>query len=237
MIEVTTAYDKHLNAISDFAELVYWRILPHTDDCGRFDADPVQIKARCFPLKKKTETCIYKAMCEIIEIGLWQVYKSGDKIVLQYNREAFNRINAVLTKNNTKGSEYPEPDGFLSLLEYQKHVEGSCLTRHIISKEYKVKGKEYKVEGKKEDDLNLKQKQLELEIMEYQGEFPLDMLKAFWNYWSEPNLTKTKMKKELEKTWDTKRRLETWKRNGEKFNKNGTNGNNGHSDTLILKTI
>ena len=59
--------------------------------------------------------------------------------------------------------------------------------------------------------------ELELAIMEYKGEYPVEMLQAFWEYWSEPNQSRTKMRKELQKTWDTKRRLKTWADRESKF--------------------
>lgn len=37
-----------------------------------------------------------------------------------------------------------------------------------------------------------------------------EMVRAFFDYWTEPNKSKTKMRFELEKTWDLKRRLNTW---------------------------
>ena len=37
-----------------------------------------------------------------------------------------------------------------------------------------------------------------------------DMVREFYNYWTEPNKSGTKMRYELEKTWDAKRRLTTW---------------------------
>jgi len=43
----------------------------------------------------------------------------------------------------------------------------------------------------------------------------------FINYWTEPNRSNTKMKFELEKTWETKRRLSRWvKMSNKSFNKN-----------------
>lgn len=36
------------------------------------------------------------------------------------------------------------------------------------------------------------------------------MLDDFYNYWSEPTKNGKKMRFELEKTWDTKRRLKRW---------------------------
>lgn len=40
-------------------------------------------------------------------------------------------------------------------------------------------------------------------------EYDKNMLEAFFDYWSEPN-KKGKMKWELEKTWELKRRLKRW---------------------------
>ena len=44
------------------------------------------------------------------------------------------------------------------------------------------------------------------------------IVKEFFDYWSEPNKSKTKMRFEQQKTWDTKRRLQRWANNnfGEK---------------------
>lgn len=40
--------------------------------------------------------------------------------------------------------------------------------------------------------------------------YPKAMIRDFFNYWSEANASRTKMKFELERTWDTKLRLTTW---------------------------
>lgn len=47
----------------------------------------------------------------------------------------------------------------------------------------------------------------------------IEEIKKFVSYWTEPNKSKTKIKWELEKTWDMKRRVGTWMRNSVKFNK------------------
>lgn len=49
------------------------------------------------------------------------------------------------------------------------------------------------------------------------NKFGVDMVKNFYGYWSEPNQSKRKMKFELEKTWDTSRRLETWSKRENTF--------------------
>jgi hypothetical protein len=47
-------------------------------------------------------------------------------------------------------------------------------------------------------------------LNEFRNEYPLETLRAFYSYWSEPNKSFTKMKYELQETWDTRRRLATW---------------------------
>ncbi|QDP65343.1 MAG: hypothetical protein Tp1124SUR00d2C54018391_4 [Prokaryotic dsDNA virus sp.] len=51
------------------------------------------------------------------------------------------------------------------------------------------------------------------EVNEFHKKYSKDMRINFCNYWTEPNKSKTKMKFELEKTWDTQRRLSRWANN------------------------
>ena len=48
------------------------------------------------------------------------------------------------------------------------------------------------------------------DIMVNDNNYPKEMLAKFFDYWSEPNPSNTKMRKELEKTWSLTRRLKTW---------------------------
>ena len=48
------------------------------------------------------------------------------------------------------------------------------------------------------------------------------MIRQFYDYWIEPNKSRTKMRYELEQTWDTKRRLNTWA-SRENINRRRTN--------------
>lgn len=59
------------------------------------------------------------------------------------------------------------------------------------------------------------------EALEFVSEYDESVLKNFISYWTEKNKSKTKMRFELQKTWDTKRRLETWNRNNDKFSSKG----------------
>ena len=47
-------------------------------------------------------------------------------------------------------------------------------------------------------------------LVSYVGQYPKEMIRAFFDYWSELNKSETKMRYELEKTWELPRRLATW---------------------------
>lgn len=51
------------------------------------------------------------------------------------------------------------------------------------------------------------------EFKAFVNDYPIETLKEFYDYWIEPNKSKTKMKFEMEKTWDLNLRLKKWARN------------------------
>jgi len=56
--------------------------------------------------------------------------------------------------------------------------------------------------------------------------FGKQMVREFFDYWTEPNKSHSRMRFELERTWDLEKRLQTWEKNESIFNKNGTNQRN-----------
>ncbi len=76
------------------------------------------------------------------------------------------------------------------------------------------------VEAKKQKEaeaLALRQNEFFNELAAYVNEYGRVMIRSFYDHWSESTPTGNKMKKELPKTWETKKRLATWKRNEGKF--------------------
>jgi hypothetical protein len=57
-------------------------------------------------------------------------------------------------------------------------------------------------------------------LVPFVQEFSKDTIRAFFDYWSEAGKN-GKMKFEMQKTWETKLRLCTWKRNESGFNRSG----------------
>lgn len=60
------------------------------------------------------------------------------------------------------------------------------------------------------DDLQKRKESFKNELAPFVEIYGREMLNAFFSYWTEPNKSKTKMGFELQRTWDTSRRLATW---------------------------
>lgn len=82
--------------------------------------------------------------------------------------------------------------------------------------------------GIREDKIKLDNNKTSLEtrtlafkdkLVPFKNKYEMDLLKNFFQYWTEPNLSKTKMLFELQKTFDIERRLVTWASRQKDFNK------------------
>jgi len=69
---------------------------------------------------------------------------------------------------------------------------------------------EKKKKSTPKNSLQDEQKEFYETLKDYTETYDKSMLRAFYNYWSEPNQAGNKMRCRLERTWDVKRRLETW---------------------------
>lgn len=82
---------------------------------------------------------------------------------------------------------------------YEKHMKNICSTYDKHMEDIN-------------ENINKREDKFREEVLTY-SKYPTQMLNKFISYWTEPNKSKTKMRYELERTWDTKRRLDTWARN------------------------
>ena len=60
-------------------------------------------------------------------------------------------------------------------------------------------------------------------VAEYKDKYPKQTLRDFYNYWTEPNKTLTKMRFEMEDTWELGRRLSRWVTHDKDFTKSTAN--------------
>ena len=65
-----------------------------------------------------------------------------------------------------------------------------------------------------------KSEKFKSEVFSY--EYPKEMLNDFYDYWSEPNKSKTKERWQLQPTFEISRRLKTWAKREKSFNKKQT---------------
>lgn len=63
---------------------------------------------------------------------------------------------------------------------------------------------------------SLSEEEFKYSLIEFVDEFTKQTVRAFFEYWSEKD-SKGKMRFQLQKTWDSKKRLTTWKNNESKF--------------------
>lgn len=60
------------------------------------------------------------------------------------------------------------------------------------------------------NDLDKRRKVFYETLRPFLSKYPPDMLRKFYDYWSEMNKSGTKMRYELERTWEVSKRLATW---------------------------
>ena len=71
----------------------------------------------------------------------------------------------------------------------------------------------------KENNIDGRKRLFQEKTSEYIPQYGKEMIGEFVDYWTEPNPTNTKMRYELEKTWDLSRRLSRWAANQKTFKK------------------
>jgi hypothetical protein len=104
--------------------------------------------------------------------------------------------------------------------EKQKQSNADAIAMQEESKSkalYKKKVKEIKVERESGDksptlakDFEARKRCFKETLRPHLQDYGADMLKDFYEYWTEPNKSGTKFRQEMEKAWDLKRRLRTW---------------------------
>ena len=60
----------------------------------------------------------------------------------------------------------------------------------------------------------LRKKEFSNHLKEFVSKYPKEMINSFFEYWSEMNKSGTKMKFEIQETWETNKRLATWYNKG-----------------------
>lgn len=90
-----------------------------------------------------------------------------------------------------------------------------------------------KIENDVEKKINKKEIEFKESIKPFISKYGKDICNNFYLYWSEPNKSKTKLRYEMEKTWDVERRLANWVNRDNTFNnRNNTTNESPHYEKL-----
>lgn len=149
---------------------------------------------------------------------------NGRGVVYQYT---IIGVETSVTKNNVKG------DSKHTLYQHLSDTLSNTLSKSKPATSIDNRDKDLDKEKKggaknaptpksleeKKTEMEIRRKEFGLSLQPYVEEFTRSMVNEFFKYWTEPTKSLTKMRYELERTWKTKGRLETWRRNDDKFNK------------------
>ena len=108
---------------------------------------------------------------------------TNTSLIIKYNNENINNKEDISIKDNIK-------------------KERESGKRKKEAKPPKKQVSLSAIEARKEDFYN--------SLVQFVPMYGRDLIRAFFDYWSEFNRSQTKMRYELEKTWQTSRRLATW---------------------------
>ncbi|MCU7560048.1 hypothetical protein N4T42_07070 [Riemerella anatipestifer] len=202
---------ERINELSFQAEVLFTRLLMKADDLGGYHANPRLIKAFCFPLKNIRESDITRWLDELVSAGIIALYNADNKPYLH-----IINFGQRLRQVKPKFPKIPEKElnEFMSAT-CQQPVSGSPPETETETEESgnnTTPQKSFK---------NLTEKEFRDSLMPFLVEYSKDLVRDFYEYWTEPSANGTPRFK-LEKTWNTERRLKTWARNESKFGKTQT---------------
>lgn len=156
---------------------------------------------------------------KFFNVRLAEVIEKREKYAESRRNNRLNYRKNIDTKPVTK----TKGDKNISL-SYDNHMENENENENVIINENKDA-----IKNESKTVLNEKKaaKRFEVfktEVSKYIDDYSEEMIDAFARYWSELNSPKTKMRFELEKTFEIKKRLVTWSENNNRFNNNTPRG-------------
>lgn len=178
---------------------------------------------------------------------LEELYESGGKIL-------FEEIDSISKSLSVKKDFVASVIKSFSLFQYDSESFWSDEVIEQIEKRQKIKDKRKEAANKrwvsekniivpkkeieisspnvktmkvdKEQEMKSRERRFYNELIPFVNTFGREMIREFYDYWSEPNKSHSKMRFEQERTWDLARRLQTW----EKRSRNGFSKYNSGSD-------
>lgn len=217
-------------ALSPFERYIYLELLFMMYDNGGSIKNNKAIVERRLMTTIKDEVWI-----KITEL----MVEDGDQIT---NESVNKRLKKAITnRENGKKGGRPRKNNendFFDDLEDEKPKKPNLETQEKTQNNppYKEKEKEkIKEKGKgldgdesppkpkssieKIEDRKKREREFYASLVPFVDSYSKEMLRSFYEYWAEPNRSGSKMKWEMESTWDLSRRLAKWQQNDDKWSK------------------
>ena len=141
--------------------------------------------------KQVVRTCLSKLkIMQLIEVDTERLYS----IITICNYDNYFEVDVKEPKKEPKKEETVKP-----IEEESKEDKPKKTKEKIAAATEKRKEKFYQ------------------ELVPYVATYGKDMIRKFYDYWSEMNKSKTRMRCEIEKTWDLNLRLQNWARRNKDF--------------------
>jgi hypothetical protein len=124
-------------------------------------------------------------------------------------------------KENSLGASAPEQKDFSDSENFDslENIPEDPSVSKVPDSNKKASQKKEKSSAKKE--IAEREQDFYDELKAYLGTYPKEMLRDFYDYWSERDAVTGKMRREMQRTWETPKRLARWARNGKAFSKKG----------------
>jgi len=165
------------------------------------------------------------ADAELLKVFVWCILKANSVPNMVYGRKV--DIGQFITGRVTASEElHLKPSTIykrLQKLKAQGYIDISSTTKNSLITVVNYKSYQLDDRPKIKRNLDTVTNKFLLEVSAFKELYSVEMLEAFVDYWTEPNKSKTKLRYELQKTFDIARRLKTWSKNENKF---GTKKNN-----------
>jgi len=216
--------DAKIGKISRDARLLYVGMWTFCDDAGTIIADPIWLKSKIFPYDQIQLQQFNKFCKELLINGFISLFSYKEEEF--YYLPNFSRHQVI---NRPNFEELNVPKEFI-FNELQKITEQSVNNHGTISAGI---GEDKEKDNKKEilSNESIKKKAASAatlkrkesfyhSLIPYADKYGKEMLRAFFDYWSEMNASQTKMRFEKQPTWELSKRLATWANNEKKYEKN-----------------
>ena len=130
---------------------------------------------------------------------------ANDLLEIKFLDEQYEKCSGISIKRSKSGKL-----GGLARVANAKQMLSKCQAN---AKQMPI----YKDKDKDKERLETRSLNFKNSLEPYKQKYGDKMVNDFYRCWSEPNKSKTKMRFELQKTWDTARRLITWESMDNKF--------------------